>query len=191
MSSNFRSYALGGHMTNIIRTSSLPLCRGVVLFILCLNIAGCVRHTDAWYGRQFKSHAAESNRIVQMAHEDNQVVRVSPEFTWFENDVRWPRPISELGFTPERWNEYRQLFRLVGSDTGFSRPKIAGRRQLLLVAVETSGVAAGGSEKGFAFCDLNPTDIVHQGSDGGDVNKRSRFRFSHIEGNWYVYSRVY
>lgn len=173
------------------RGSRLPFRKGFVLFLLCLNITGCFGHSDSWYDRQFRMHQADLNRIAQMSHEDGHVVRVSPDFTWLENNVRWPRPVSQLGFTPERWEEYKQLFRRVGSETGFSRPEIAGRRQILLVAIETSGVAAGGSERGFAFCDVNPMEIIHAGSVGDDESMRSQFHFRHIEGNWYTYARVY
>jgi hypothetical protein len=125
-----------------------------------------------------------------MSHEDPKVTRVAPDFTWLDDNASWPRPESQLGFTQERWDKYRQLFRTVGSDTGFSRTQFNHRGEILKIALETSGLVTGGTEKGFACSVIEPAKIVASNEDEGNKGS-SGWRFKHLDGCWYIYSNAF
>jgi hypothetical protein len=77
--------------------------------------------TDAELNQRLADHRKEFEQLVVMAEADKEVIRIAPDFTCTTTSTAWPRPDSELGFTPQRWDEYRHLFRALGIEAGILR----------------------------------------------------------------------
>jgi hypothetical protein len=71
--------------------------------------------------RRFAAHRQEFERLVQMSDTDTRVIRIAPSFTRLKDDWSWPRPDSLLGFSSERWREYRRLFTALHLRAGLER----------------------------------------------------------------------
>src|SRR6266446_5918792 len=66
--------------------------------------------SDKYLEQTFFAHESDFNKLVEMCNADSHVVRIAPDFTWLDNNAAWPRPESELGFSTQRWGQYRTLF---------------------------------------------------------------------------------
>ena len=142
---------------------------------------------DAELSQRLVDHRKDFEQLVAMAKADNELVRIAPDFTWTTSSFAWPRPDSELGFTPQRWDEYRQLFRALGVEGGIVRPLDDG--EVVYLLVEGKGLIIGGSVKGYAYsetpleprCDsLDNPEAVH-----------TETCFKPLGGKWYLYLQQY
>ena len=80
--------------------------------------------------RNFYDHEADFNTLAKMANEDSSLRTITSSYVWLEkNDdwahsivlhenVAWPRSGSEIGFTNQRWIEYRGIFRELSLESG-------------------------------------------------------------------------
>ena len=140
--------------------------------------------TDAELTERLASHHKDFERLVAMAKADKQLVRIAPDFTWTTSSVAWPRPASELGFTTQRWDEYRHLFHMLGLEAGILRPWEHPDAVYLLV--QTKGLVTGGSIKGYAYSDtaLEPRC---ESLDKPEAVGHAEICFKPLGGRWYVY----
>ncbi len=122
-----------------------------------------------------------------MSKEDAHVVRVAPDFTWLDTTAQWPRPDSQLGFTRERWDEYRRLFKKTGVESGFYRPEDNGRRNILFLPIEATGMVTGGIEQGYAYTEVEPSPLVDSLEHLSIDVKSLQPVFKKLRGNWYLY----
>lgn len=114
------------------------------------SLAGDDAHpSDSTLVSNFRTHEGDFSALVKMAEEDAKVVRIDYDFTWLEDNYRWPRPDSELGFSVERWDEYRSLFKKLRLEKGVARQSLPDGPILLLAS--TRGMVTGGSAKGYVF----------------------------------------
>src|SRR4030095_12254613 len=111
---------------------------------------------DAILEANFKQHESDLELLSAMSNADNKVVRISSDFTWLHNNAAWPRPESELGFSPQRWDQYRALFKEVGLESGITREKSG---EVIYFIFSSKGLITNGTEKGYAFSnkELAPT----------------------------------
>jgi hypothetical protein len=132
--------------------TSIP-CRvaaRIGLALLSAGLAACASHpSDAILERRFAAHRAGFEVLVAMAQADSHVVRIAPNFTWLDSDVSWPRPASRLGFSVERWHDYRERFEDLGVDLGISRSR--DEPGVVFLIASGSGMVTGGSGKGYAY----------------------------------------
>lgn len=106
--------------------------------------------SDAELAAMFSQHLDVFQQLIRMVHEDAVLVRIAPGFTWTTQTVAWPRPDSELGFTRERWDEYRRIFRLLQLNAGILR-RPGERPAVVYLLADTKGLVTGGSVKGYAW----------------------------------------
>jgi|SRR5207253_7033743 len=89
----------------------------VLLFLISLTTCDCVvalQHpTDNVLLDNFRAHEEDFNTLIKMANEDSHVVRIASDFTWLDSNYNWPRPEAEPGFSKERWEKYRSLFKVL------------------------------------------------------------------------------
>jgi hypothetical protein len=139
--------------------------------------------TDAELSQRLVDHRKDFEQLVAMAKADNELVRIAPDFTWTTSSVAWPRPDSELGFTPQRWDEYRHLFRALGLEAGILRPR--DHRNTVYLLVQTKGLVTGGSTKGYAYSDtaLEP----RCNSLDKPIAVHTEICFKPLGGMWYLY----
>src|ERR1700734_1608755 len=72
--------------------------------------------SDETLRTRFLAHRVDFERLVAMTNEDSHLTRIPPGFTWLDDDASWPRNI--LGISEQRWNDYRQIFQVVGAPEG-------------------------------------------------------------------------
>lgn len=157
------------------------------LLIGLLLIAGfqtaCGSHpTDGQLSRTFKLNEAEFDKLISMANEDHNVVRIAYDFTWLDGNLSWPRPESELGFSKERWDEYRGLFTKLGLHGGILR-----RNDQLFLIASTKGSSLGGSAKGYTYS-TEPISPLLESLDHVSTKMKDRVPvYKNFKNNWYLY----
>jgi len=130
----------------------------------------------------FREHEADFEKLIEMSNVDATVIRIAPDFTWLEDSTRWPRLESELGFSGERWNEYRELFRRLRLTKGLARYPDGQTVELI---ASTQGLLTGGSGKGYVYSskELKPlhNSLNDLGPTGRHIYKRLKAP------NWYLF----
>lgn len=115
-----------------------------------------------------------------MSEQDTRVVRIAPDFTGLDSNGAWPRPDSLLGISHARWNEYRRLFKRVGSDNGLGR----GPDGSVEVVIRAYGLAISGGARGYLFSPSPPSPL---GTPLGSLPSSSGVRYQPLSGGWYIF----
>jgi len=131
----------------------------LILFVLLVLIVGVAQDpfnldtphpSDDTLIANFQKHEADFNKLVTMSNEDSKVIRIASTFTRLENNWAWPRPDSELGFSKQRWDEYRALFDRLGLKSGISRERDS-MGPIIFMTAFSKGMVNRGSSKGYAY----------------------------------------
>jgi hypothetical protein len=159
-----------------------------VVVILALSAARGPSPSDEALRSRFLTHRADFERLVAMANEDNRLTRISPDFTWLDDDVAWPR--KDAGISGERWNDYRKIFQRVGASEGIVKGANPTR---IIFPIMSRGLVPAGAEKGLVYSqaslnpvlqslDKRPPDKLFDGPDRSHV-----LVYKPIDKNWYIY----
>jgi hypothetical protein len=140
--------------------------------------------TDAELSERLVDHRKDFEQLVAMARADKELVRIAPDFTWTTTSVAWPRPASELGFTTQRWDQYRALFKKLGLEAGILRPP--DHREDVYLLVQTKGLIIGGSVKGYANSDTT-LEPQCQSLDKLEAIPENENCFKPLGDKWYLY----
>jgi len=166
----------------------------IITLALGLILAGCnpgsnVQHpSDIQLIEDFQHHEADFNKLVNMANEDAKVVRITNDFTWLDNNMSWPRPKAELGFSTQRWDEYRGLFKQLNLAAGINRREEIPDAIFFIASSE--GAFLRGTEKGYAYLRKEPALLVDS-LDRIDFQVKSKVPvYKKIKSNWYLYYEV-
>ena len=171
--------------------SALPVAAGLlVVSAPFLARAGassicCAHPSDASLIRRLAEHRPEFERLVAMSDADARVIRVAPSFTRLVDDWGWPRADSLLGFSPERWREYRSLFRALHLEGGLERGE--GAHPTIYLLASGRGMVTGGSRKGYVY---SPTALapVYASLDSIPPDLASNVTgYRHLSGPWYLF----
>ncbi len=140
--------------------------------------------SDQSLEKLFAANEADFEKLVRMSNEDSHVVRIASDFTWLDNNAGWPRPESELGFSNQRWNEYRSFFSKLGLKSGI----LNYQPDLILFLASSKGLVTGGSSKGYAYS-LKRPEVIIESLDKPDFSK-SRIVYKRLKGNWYLFYEI-
>lgn len=155
------------------------LSRLALVGALTLALASCCLPNEEGLRERFHRHRPSIEKILTMAKEDSDVIRIAVGFTWLKDDLSWPRSEGKLGFPPERWMEYRQLFQEAGLEGGVLRQ---GEKVFFLV--ETCGIVGSGRMNGYVYSQTAPEPLLrslrHLEQQG--------FGFVPLEGDWYLFA---
>jgi hypothetical protein len=181
-----RQVDMSYRITDRVKLSQIPL----LLFL----IAGCSLACDTAHPsddsliQNFQSHEADFDQLIRMAAEGSKVVRIASDFTWTEKSAAWPRPESELGFSKERWDEYRRLFKKLDLDAGI----LNYQPDLVFLVASTQGLLTGGSGKGYVYSLKEPSPIVESLKDVSfeGSEKSMNFAYKKLKGHWYLFYDV-
>jgi hypothetical protein len=174
-----------------LRERYFIVCCFVVLLALlgsCSAVFDDSHSSDAALMRNFELHEQEFHDLIEMAKVDSHVVRIAYDFTWVDTNYHWPRPESELGFTKQRWDEYKRVFSKLDLKEGLGW---SSDGTIVLIS-STKGLSTDGSAKGYAFSQksLSPTfdslDNMHQEILVGRV-KPGLPVYRKIKDGWYLY----
>lgn len=165
-------------------------------FVSLILIASCIElwSCDLFWGtpsdgglqKEFFQHEAEFDKIAQMSNQDWHVVRITSGFTWLDTDAGWPR--KDIGFSQQRWDEYKRLFRKLGLGGGLSRRRDYPNSVFLNVV--GSGVL-GGTDKGYAYSPQPLSPILQSLDDPLPAHlfdsHGHAIAFRLLTRNWYIY----
>lgn len=139
---------------------------------------------DAILEANFKQHESDLDLLVRMSQADAHVVRITDDFTWLDNNAAWPRPKSELGFSEERWAQYRKLFRTAGLEGGITREKSGDVTYLIF---SSKGLVTHGTEKGYAFSEKELSPLGRSLDDVTQMPKGHSVMFKKLKEHWYLF----
>ena len=185
-----------------MKGNTIALMAALLMTLLCVGLATLVfsspRSSDLVLTERFLEQEPNFNRLANMAVEDSHVRVIGSSFLalvaadsglpiYLNENEPWPRPESELGFTRERWNEYRSLFKELGlescrtdkmADVIFFRASIDFG--------ETDGAEQVVTEKGYVY---SPRAIHYSLTDSLDrvESDRPAVFFKKLDDNWYLY----
>ena len=141
--------------------------------------------TDSELAERFNRHRDLFNQLLAMARADSELVRIAPDFTWTRSSVAWPRPKSEVGFTDDRWNQYRSLFDVLGLEAGLlQRPQDLPK--VIYFMVQTKGLVTSGSVKGYAYAEAQLKPQC-ESLDRDRGASRYGICFRPLTDGWYLY----
>lgn len=128
---------------------------------------------------EFEAKLAVLERLRRMSDEDSRVIRIAPTFTRLEDDWSWPRPPEKLGFSEQRWNEYRRLFREAGVSAGIDRDS-----GYTFLTTKTCGLAVSGKSYGYAFAREKPKQML---PSLDAFSLPNGVGFVPVKGDWYLF----
>jgi len=100
--------------------------------------------SDTSLQRRFYEHRADLEQIVKMMEQDVHMFRIAQDFTWSDDSVS----IRKIKISEDRWNQYREIFRLAGVPKGTSRDS-AGDIEII---AWTAGLAIAGTTLSYVHC---------------------------------------
>jgi hypothetical protein len=159
---------------NVVRHTAI-----VTLLLATVSFSACSsKHpSDETLLKEFQTHKAEFNQLLQMFLSDKRLGRVAYNFTRPENP-------SEIGISQQRLQEYRELFDELNLSAGIEG---YDEKDVVWFHASSQGLSVTGSSKGFAYITKPPQLIVGSLDGFRSRDGRSFTAFRHIEGNWYLY----
>lgn len=160
----------------INKTGRLAVPISLMLFLGCSKIP-----SDAKLKELFYANRNDFNRLVQMSEQDVRVVRINFDFNNVDTDSG---PQKNVGLSPQRWQEYRVLFRKLGLTDGLERPRDI--QSAIFFYVQCEGSAIDGDCKGVAYSEkpLAPT------KNSLDSMPPDGTYFETLSPNWYLFRWV-
>lgn len=172
----------------IIHRTPVTSAVGFVLLLAYCVLACDIRVSDEELIDKFKARRTDFEMLVEMANQDRRLVRIASDFTWLDDNLNWPRPESDLGFSKDRWDQYRSLFVRLGLRGGLSRRTDLPQAIFLIAA--TKGISLGGSAKGYVYS-TEPLSPVLNSLDDVSAPMRDRVPvYKKLDDNWYLYYEV-
>jgi len=140
----------------------------------------------------FKRDSELFGALHSMAEQDSRLIRIAPDFTWLENNTKWPR--EDVGLSEARWNEYRALFTKLSISEGIVRTKdFAGA---IFFVAQSRGLCTSGSSDGYVYSSTPLSPVVKSPADALDAEARHNpgkhyaYVFKTLEPNWYTFYQV-
>lgn len=136
---------------------------------------------------KFLRNRSDFVNLIEMCAQDPHVVVITSSYTRLDTDASWPR--SNIGFSEQRWNEYRRLFRKLGIEAGISRhPDYPDA--IFVNVYGAGGAVGGGSFKGYVYSQsrLHPTaDTLDKMPSKQYENDGHAIVVKYLEKDWYLY----
>jgi hypothetical protein len=180
---------------------NIALMAALLMTLLCVGLATLVfsspHSSDLVLTERFLDQKPNFNRLANMAVEDQHIRILGSSVVglvaadsglpiYLNENEPWPRPESELGFTRQRWNEYRRLLKELELGSWMRR-----RDEAIFFAASvdfgpTDSAGQVVTEKGYVY---SPRPIRHSliGSlDNVKMDSPAVF-FKKLDDNWYLY----
>jgi len=155
--------------------------------------------SDVRLTRNFYAHEAEFNRLAVMANEDSSASTITDSYAclkmgaswiYLDQNQPWQIPESELGFTKQRWDEYRRLFRNLDLGNGIGRDEDIHDAIFFTAATRFSNVDDDEDvvteEKGYIYRPSGKYDSLVDSLDGIKMD-RPGIVFKRLNDKWYLY----
>lgn len=140
----------------------------------------------------FNRNSDGFDSLLAMAGQNIHLIRIADDYTWLDNDTKWPRP--DVGLTPQRWNEYRQLFEKLSLAEGILRsPDFPGA---IFFISRARGLCTGGSSSGYVYSADPLTPATQSPAKDLDAEARKNpkqnyaYVFKPLKPNWYAFYEI-
>ena len=159
-----------------------------------ISLSGCgwPHNSDADFIAWFQQNEDAFIRLQHMALEETAVEQITEHFCRDIAGDTHKYPTAPYGFSQERWNAYRELFRKLSFDAGIH---IQGSDSQwiphsIMMTASTAGLSISGSEKGYLWSRTVPKPLVERldpplPTDGG--NSWKFLGFKRFKPEWYLY----
>lgn len=140
----------------------------------------------------FKQHADKFEKLLSMAQQDSHVNRIASDFTWLDSSSKWPR--EDVGFTNERWDEYRALFKTLSLPEGIVRTQDFPGAVFFIA--RSNGLCTGGSGSGYVYsiAPLSPNSASPLEALNFEArqnpSKHYAYVFEPLKPDWYTFYEV-
>ena len=138
------------------RVGFIVLCIG--LLSVSLALSSCAPATDRSLQERFFSHQEDFQKLLDMYQQDAHLVTIAPDYTLLDTDGSWPR--KNIGISPERWQQYRQLFSELGLSGGVGRTDDYPGAIYFLVSARGFVAPSPSSYKGYFYSPNPPTPLL-------------------------------
>lgn len=151
----------------------------VIILITFALATGCTsKHstyrTDEFLITNFQAHKSEFNMLLEMFRADKGLI-------YFANDNTIPENIQSIGISPERLEQYRRLFSVLGLNGMAAADRATGARDEVWFFTSIEG-ARQSTFKHYAYVSRPKKGVIQDLDRNG--SKTDPFR--HIEDNWYL-----
>ena len=140
---------------------------------------------DSKLEHTFSDHRNDFDTLVRMSDEDSKVIRIAYDFTWVVGEKKSgemaDRPI---GFSRQRWEEYKTFFRKLNLEAGLSR---AESGEIIMFPAYANSLDSGGIEaKGFMYS--RSDEECQEGSlDNLRLREEKKFACKNLDPHWSLY----
>jgi len=137
-------------------------------------------------------NADEFEKVRKMAEQDFHLIRIAADYTWLDSNNSWPR--EDVGFTEERWNDYRSFFKKLSVRDGIVRTD--DFPEAIFLIFRAQGLCTGGSSSGYVYSIAPLTPIVKTPKEALDAEarkspgKHNAYVFKRLKDNWYAFYQV-
>jgi hypothetical protein len=140
--------------------------------------------SDTSLKRQFSEHRHELERLVQMADEDVQLIRISPSLVETVDGKQFTSSESDNGLSERRWVEYRGLFKSANLRDGLYK----NDGDIFLSFRRVERIDPVGSSFGYLYCPAlkQQYGFVPCIEDGESGEGRGH-RWKKLDSGWYIY----
>jgi hypothetical protein len=154
--------------------------------------------SDVQLTRTFYAHETEFNRLAKMFDEDSSATTIASSYAclkiraswiYLDENQSWPLSESELGFTKQRWGEYRSLFRNLDLENGIERKGDIPDAIFFTAAMRFSDIDDAEysvMEKGYVYSPQGRYDSLVDSLDGIKID-RPKIVFKRLNEKWYLY----
>jgi len=146
-----------------------------------------ITRPNSRYVLTFFQHEESFAKLIQMANEDPHVTRIAPDFTMLDTDGAWAR--NDIGFSQQRWDEYRFRFRNLGLEKGVWTQAYPG---VMLIATDRTKMKRH-TLKGFVFASA-PLQPIVESLDRQALSVcpgiEACIVYARLKGNWYIFYEV-
>ena len=147
-------------------------------FLLLFACSGCNLESDAKLKDIFDKNSGDFRQLESMSEQDHHFQRIDFNLAMLDTGFPWSGNVQ--GFSEQRWEEYRKLFRKLGLKAGIERQK--GVPTIVFFYAQCEGTAITHDCKGYAYSEntLTPTkDSLDSLSPG--------VSFKPLLKNWYLF----
>jgi hypothetical protein len=150
-------------------------CLASLLLLIC---TGCNLESDAKLNAIFNGNRDDFKKLVVMSEQDRHFQRIDFNLTTLDTGTPWSP--NAQGFSEQRWEEYRMLFRKLGLTAGIGRQN--SLPPVLFFYAKCDGTAITHVCKGYAYSEkaLTPTKDSLDRLTPGVV-------FKPLIKNWYLF----
>src|SRR5215510_31998 len=182
----------------------------VVLLILAIGVGTVVlvgvsssHASDSVMIKKFIRHKADFNLLVKMASEDSRASFIGSHFVGLENegawpptiyldeDKDWPRSESEMGFSRQRWDEYRKLFKRLNLQYGIDRKHEMPDAIFFTASIDLSPLDEDYNariKKGYVYSANGMYNSLTGSLDGTKINRPATFfKKMNDRDHWYLF----